>query len=100
MKPSVFFARAFDDAAFRQAQLNDLRYYQNVGIGLATVCSLLGIAATVYGGLSEGKWEAGVSLLGVALFTVANYATTATTIAALEAIDTRARDDAGRTVNS
>lgn len=99
MNPSRFFARAFDDAAFRRAQLDDLRYSQKVGIGLVAFCSLLGIAASVYGGLENGDWESGLSLLGVALLGFANYATNATTLAALETIDARASLNEKRTVN-
>jgi hypothetical protein len=87
MKESEFYKRAAADAAFRRAKLDDLRYFKKVGAGLMWFCVALGLAFSVYGGLTEKKWDLGLGLLGVAALCAATYSLCATRFAALQALD-------------
>ena len=98
MKESEFYLRAFEDAAYRQAKLADLRYAKGVGAGLLWFCLSVGVICWLYAGLREGRWDAGIGLFGTSAFPAFGYATSASKIAALEAfekIQNRRKDLAG-----
>lgn len=52
MDVSAYYQRAKTDREFRRSELGNLRYYRSVGAVLIGVFALLGIATTLYGGLS------------------------------------------------
>lgn len=87
MKASEFYRRASEDAAFRHATLEDLRYLKTVGEGLLWLCVVLGAAFSLYAGFSEGKWDAGSGMLFAAALTACTYSTCLNQIAALEAFE-------------
>jgi hypothetical protein len=87
MSESDFFQRAVRDPAFCRAQLDDLRYLKNVGAGLMWFCAALGAAASLYGGLVEGKWELGLILLMLAALTATTHSWCLTRLAALEVLE-------------
>ena len=87
MKDIEFYKRAAVDAAFRQSQLEDLRYFKHVGAGLMWFCVGLGLAFSVYGGLTEKKWDLGFGLLGIGVLCASTYSVCATRLAALQALD-------------
>jgi len=87
MKTSEFYKRAFHDAVFRRAKLEDLRYVKVVGAGLLWFCGGLGAAYSLYAGLREGRWDAGFGLFLVAALSASTYSTCANQIAALEAFE-------------
>lgn len=62
MTTSEFYHRARTDSAFRRTQLENLRYYKIVGTGLVWTFALLGIAITLYGGISRHRWSDGLGV--------------------------------------
>lgn len=90
MSDTELFKRAATDTAFRQAKLDDLRYFKNVGTGLVAFCVVLGAAFSLYGGLSAGKWDMGFGLFVAAFFAACTRASLVTRLAALRALDEKA----------
>jgi hypothetical protein len=87
MKESEFYQRAATDAAFRKKQIEDLRYFENVGAGLMWFCAAVAIAFSLYGGFTGGKWDAGFSLFLIAIICATTRSTCSTRVAALRALD-------------
>lgn len=87
MKASEFYRRAFEDAAFRQAKLDDLRHLKTVGAGLLWFCLVFGAAYSLYAGFREGKWDAGSGMFFAAALTACTYSACLNQIAALEAFE-------------
>jgi hypothetical protein len=87
MKESEFYTRAFEDAAYRHAKLDDLHYAKVVVTGLLWFCLSLGVFFFLYTGLREGRWDAGIGLFASAALSAFGYAMCATQIAALDAFE-------------
>jgi hypothetical protein len=87
MKAAVYYRRAFDDARFRREQLDELRYFKKVEIGMLIVAGAGFVLHTLYFGLAEQKWDTGGWWLVMFLLSGASYVACATSLAALEAID-------------
>lgn len=86
MKESEFYQRAAADATFRQAKLEELRYFKQVGAGLTWFCFILGAAFSAYSGFTAGDWDKGFGLFVVAALSASTCALCATRRAALLAL--------------
>jgi hypothetical protein len=87
MKADPFYERALRDAGFRQAKLDDLRYFLKVDIGLLVLGAILCVSEIIHSGLKHGNWFGSSDGVVWIVIPGALYAVTSTKIAALEAID-------------
>jgi hypothetical protein len=87
MNDTDLLRRAADDASFRRAKLEDLRYFKNVGVGLVWFCAITGAAISLYGFFTDGSWDKGLALGFMAFLCASTSHTCSIRLAALQAIE-------------
>src|SRR3954468_11522635 len=87
MSETAYYRRAFEDARFRHEQLDELRSFKKVEIGMLVAAGVAFILHTLYFGLREQKWDGGWGWLFILLFSAVNYVACVTRLGALEAIE-------------
>jgi hypothetical protein len=87
VKETEYYRRAFEDGAFRRAQLDDLKYFKEVDVGLLVVAGFGFVAHTLYFGFVEKTWDSGWGWLVILAISAAGSFAHSTRIGALEAIE-------------
>jgi len=97
MKESEYFRRAYRDSVFRQAKLDDLRYYRAVSLGLLVFSALIAGILVVSIGFGEG-WKvvfekSFMTAFPPVVMSAWGYSRFSTLIAALTAMDAQKPDN-------
>jgi hypothetical protein len=86
MNDTDLFKRAAEDASFRRAKLEDLRYFKTVGAGLIWFCATAAVAVSLYGFITAGSWDQGLALGFMAFLCASTHHSCSIRLAALQAI--------------
>jgi hypothetical protein len=88
MDLKTYFRRAYQDPAFRNEKLKDLRQFKSVNLTLFGFSTALGIVVTLYCGFTDGEWFLGIERsLPLIILTGMGFALKVSQVAALEAME-------------